>query len=86
MSLPLGSDIRGEASSGRPDYVKSNTEHAEPTESTETPDKASQAVHRIRVLACAGMTVRDISERTGCDERFVKTVIFEPGKLDRRYE
>lgn len=86
MALPLSADIWVEAMSGTPDYVKSGIRPGGTRVRENTAQNEPDAVSRIRALGTSGMSIRDISIRTGCDERFIKTVFFEPGRINRRYE
>lgn len=86
MPLPLGAEINTMRSPDSRDATPQDSTAVDVGETEKRNLTASQAVARIRTLAIAGLSVRDISIQVGCDERFVETVIYTPGKINRRYE
>ncbi len=85
VPLPLSSDIGRQASSERPDYVKSSYRPTGPARRENAAHSESEAKSRIRCLAVAGLPIPEIARRTGCHPKYVEAVI-EPGRLNRRYE
>lgn len=86
MALPLSSDIQAEATSDHPDSILHNLEPGSAGPQGNGRLSESEGKSRIRCLAIAGMSIPEISRRTGCHPEFVKTVVEKPGRITRRYE